>query len=200
MFTSKPPTCAGRTLALPRKDRDIRYLRPLGNSDIAKFFDEIASTWGERAYDEEHLHSKYPSSKVRHEIAISELTKRDKAGLALDMGCGTGELAISLARLGFKVTAFNISPEMIRLAKEKAAGDSSLKDLKNSIAFSTSDVQSFTSSETFDVISAMGFTAYLDDDLSFFTKARSMLKDDGILIVDFRNKLTAVLNGTGFRR
>ena len=37
MFTSKPPTCAGRTLALPRKDRDIRYLRPLGNSDIAIF-------------------------------------------------------------------------------------------------------------------------------------------------------------------
>ena len=37
MFTSKPPTCAGRTLALPRKDRDIRYLRPLGNSDIAVF-------------------------------------------------------------------------------------------------------------------------------------------------------------------
>ena len=37
MFTSKPPTCAGRTLALPRKDRDIRYLRPLGNSDIANF-------------------------------------------------------------------------------------------------------------------------------------------------------------------
>ena len=36
MFTSKPPTCAGRTLALPRKDRDIRYLRPLGNSDIAE--------------------------------------------------------------------------------------------------------------------------------------------------------------------
>ena len=35
MFTSKPPTCAGRTLALPRKDRDIRYLRPFGNSDIA---------------------------------------------------------------------------------------------------------------------------------------------------------------------
>ena len=35
MFTSKRPTCAGRTLDLPRKDRDIRYLRPLGNSDIA---------------------------------------------------------------------------------------------------------------------------------------------------------------------
>ena len=41
MFTSKPPTCAGRTLALPRKDRDIRYLRPLGNSDIASFVGQI---------------------------------------------------------------------------------------------------------------------------------------------------------------
>ena len=45
MFTSKPPTCAGRTLALPRKDRDIRYLRPLGNSDIAPKF-SVASTVG----------------------------------------------------------------------------------------------------------------------------------------------------------
>ena len=36
MFTSKRPTCAGRTLDLPRKDRDIRCLRPLGNSDIAE--------------------------------------------------------------------------------------------------------------------------------------------------------------------
>ena len=36
MFTSETPTCTGRTLDLPRKDRDIRYLRPLGNSDIAE--------------------------------------------------------------------------------------------------------------------------------------------------------------------
>ena len=44
MFTSKPPTCAGRTLALPRKDRDIRYLRPLGNSDIAVFTGRLQYT------------------------------------------------------------------------------------------------------------------------------------------------------------
>ena len=36
MFTSKPPTCTGRTLDLSRKDSNIRYLRHLGNSDIAK--------------------------------------------------------------------------------------------------------------------------------------------------------------------
>ena len=35
MFASKPPTCTGRTHDLSRKDSDIRYLRHLGNSDIA---------------------------------------------------------------------------------------------------------------------------------------------------------------------
>ena len=34
----------GRTLDLPRKDWDIRYLRYFGNSDIASFF----SKWGTR--------------------------------------------------------------------------------------------------------------------------------------------------------
>ena len=36
MFTSEPPICTGRTIDLPRKDWDIKYLRHLGNSDIAK--------------------------------------------------------------------------------------------------------------------------------------------------------------------
>ncbi len=43
MFTSKPPTCTGRTLDLSRKDSDIRYLRHLGNSDIAKHCHRL--TW-----------------------------------------------------------------------------------------------------------------------------------------------------------
>ena len=49
MFTSEPPTCTGRTLDLPRKDRDIRYLRPLGNSDIAvKTMSLLSRRWRPR--------------------------------------------------------------------------------------------------------------------------------------------------------
>ena len=39
---------------------------------------------------------------------------------ALDMGCGTGNSAVYLARLGFKVTAFDLVPQAIELAREKA--------------------------------------------------------------------------------
>ena len=44
MFTSTPPICTGRALELSRKDSNIRYLRHLGNSDIAQFgeLDEVA--------------------------------------------------------------------------------------------------------------------------------------------------------------
>lgn len=44
----------------------------------------------------------------------------------LDIGAGTGAFSIPLARRGFKVTHFDISPEMIRLAKENAKGITSI--------------------------------------------------------------------------
>ena len=41
MFTSTPPICTGRALELSRKDSNIRYLRHLGNSDIAAFITDL---------------------------------------------------------------------------------------------------------------------------------------------------------------
>lgn len=39
----------------------------------------------------------------------------------LDIGCGTGDLAIALARRGYEVTAVDISPVAIGMARAKAA-------------------------------------------------------------------------------
>lgn len=39
---------------------------------------------------------------------------------ALDMGCGTGTLSVRLAREGFQVSAFDLVPRAIEMAKEKA--------------------------------------------------------------------------------
>jgi len=38
----------------------------------------------------------------------------------LEIGCGTGDTAIGLARAGMRVKAVDVSPEMVRLARKKA--------------------------------------------------------------------------------
>jgi 2-polyprenyl-3-methyl-5-hydroxy-6-metoxy-1,4-benzoquinol methylase len=44
-----------------------------------------------------------------------------KRGPVLDIGCGTGSLSVILAELGYDVTGIDISPEMVALARAKAA-------------------------------------------------------------------------------
>src|SRR5579884_809135 len=39
----------------------------------------------------------------------------------IDLGCGTGRLAVPLAAAGHQVTAVDLSPEMLRVCGEKAA-------------------------------------------------------------------------------
>ena len=41
--------------------------------------------------------------------------------LLLDLGCGTGSLSLSLARRGISVVGVDISPDMLMLARDKAA-------------------------------------------------------------------------------
>src|SRR5262249_49774870 len=42
-------------------------------------------------------------------------------GRLVDLGCGTGRLAVSFSRRGFRTTAVDLSEEMLRAAGEKAA-------------------------------------------------------------------------------
>ncbi len=42
-------------------------------------------------------------------------------GRVLEVGCGTGEETLALARSGYRVLALDVSPEMVRRARQKAA-------------------------------------------------------------------------------
>jgi SAM-dependent methyltransferase len=54
--------------------------------------------------------------------ALVELVQSGKVKpcRTIDLGCGTGNYAIYLARIGFEVTGFDISPTAIKIAKENA--------------------------------------------------------------------------------
>ncbi|OUV03726.1 MAG: magnesium protoporphyrin IX methyltransferase [Betaproteobacteria bacterium TMED82] len=91
---------------------------------IARYFDKTAvHAW-------EKLTSNEPLSKIRESVRrgreemklhlLSSLGE-DLTGLSvLDAGCGTGALSIEAAKRGAKVTAVDISPSLIKIAKSRA--------------------------------------------------------------------------------
>lgn len=167
---------------------------------VADFFDNLAHTWAERAYDSKDTVAKFPSSKVRHHIMLDEIARRVPSGAALDMGCASGELVIDLLKKGYDVRGFDISPEMIRLASKKIAADSSLTHIDPNAVLSVQDFYSFSSASSFDVVSAMGFTEYLSSDEIFFEKVSGLLVDGGYLITDFRNLLFSLFSANSYTK
>ncbi|MFA5176190.1 MAG: methyltransferase domain-containing protein [Candidatus Nanoarchaeia archaeon] len=67
----------------------------------------------------------------------------------LDFGCGTGRWAIRFAKKGAKVTAIDLTPAMINLAKKKA------KKSRLNIDFSIQDLTKYYPKKKFDLIISM---------------------------------------------
>ena len=80
----------------------------MNKKDVIDFFDRLASVWD--------------SANERNEEVIAEILFKGgiREGVrVLDVACGTGVLFPDYASLGAKVTGIDISPEMIKRAKEK---------------------------------------------------------------------------------
>lgn len=75
----------------------------------------------------------------------------------LDLGCGTGRYATTLAKKGARVTAIDFSGPMIKKAKEKS------KKIKNKIKFEKSDIQNYKPKKKFDIIISMLVLDHIKD-------------------------------------
>jgi SAM-dependent methyltransferase len=114
----------------------------------------------------------------------------------LDLGCGTGRLAIPLARLGKEVTGLDRSPVMLARAETKAG--------PLSVSWIEGDFRSYNLGHEFDLIIACGhaFQALLTeaDQLTFLRCARRHLADGGLMAFDTRNTVPLHLDVTGKER
>lgn len=114
----------------------------------------------------------------------------------LDLGCGTGRLAIPLARSGKEVTALDRSPAMLAHARSKAA--------QLPIRWVEGDFRSFDLGREFDLILACGhaFQALLTeaDQRRFLACARRHLAGGARLVFDTRNTAPVHLAVTGEER
>ncbi len=75
----------------------------------------LAVEWYDRMYA-----GKLPGTSVAGDVDFYLAAARRARGPVLELGCGTGRIALPLGRAGFDVTGVDISPSMIRIARRKA--------------------------------------------------------------------------------
>jgi len=100
----------------------------------------------------------------------------------LDLGCGTGNHALRLARRGYSVTGVDQSREMLKIAREKS------DDEHLNCSFINSSIQTFQSEHQYDIIimmfAVLGYLSNNDDLVQALNTVRKSLKPGGLFICD----------------
>jgi SAM-dependent methyltransferase len=108
---------------------------------------------------------------------------RVKPKTVLDLGSGTGNHALPLARRGYRVTGIDQSADMVALAKKKASR------LRNAPRFFRADMRSFRLGQTFDaavcMFGAFGYLLSERDVLQALRRIRSHLEEGGLFVFEF---------------
>lgn len=110
-----------------------------------------------------------------------------KTSSILELGCGTGAHAISLAKLGFSIHGIDLSSSMLKRAELKRGEQS--PEITKSLQFSPGDIRKFRAGKVFDtVISLFHVLSYQTgnyDVMEMFETAASHLAPGGLFIFDF---------------
>jgi S-adenosylmethionine-dependent methyltransferase len=138
-----------------------------------------------------------PEGRLRLDLAFANLQdflpQATRSLHALDLGCGTGAIAVRLARLGVHVTLLDASVPMLDFAK-RAAREAGVTDR---IALKHGDAAQFANlfpAESFDVILCHNILEYVDDPCAVLRSAARALRDpSSIISVLVRNQAGEVL-------
>ncbi len=116
-----------------------------------------------------------------HERMVEQVGAGERV---LDIGCGTGSLALRCAGRAARVTGIDISPQMLDMAREKveAAG---LEDEVELREMSAIDLDEAFSDGSFDaIVSSLVFSELSEDEQGFVLReCHRLLRDGGRLVI-----------------
>ncbi len=119
------------------------------------------------------------------DLILRNITLNNNAEV-LDAACGAGRHSILLSQMGFKVFAFDLSKNLLNIAKNDSA--------KNNIKLKLfcSDLRNLALNSSFDLVlnmfTSFGYFNTDEENYSFFKTTESILKNNGYLVLDYLNK------------
>lgn len=121
--------------------------------------------------------------KLSEMVRIGNIKKGDNI---LEIGCKDGLITFILAKMGYKITAIDLSPKCIELAKEIAK----MKGIDN-VSFFTADVEDLSQfpENFFDAAVSFSVLRYVPHPQKALKEIHRILKKKGVLVADFPNRL-----------
>jgi len=161
---------------------------------IQKHFDDAASNYDNYKYNSSV--SMQNIFNIRKKLLIKIIqTQISKNSTALDCGCGTGEVLISLNKKGYHTDGFDISNEMIRITKEKVKKN----NIKN-VEVCQDNICSFKRNKKYDVVIAFGVFQYLNRYLQkqAYKHILQSIKPNGLFITSYGNSIFSLFTFNKF--
>ena len=151
--------------------------------DLSISFDEIASS-----YDDETCQNPIFQSmrKTNLEYLMGTIQRGDRV---LEIGCGTGQEAIALAKSGVRVVATDVSPLMLEETRKKADLQGVGLETFNLPAGGLSELEETYGRDHFDCVYSSFGALNCEPDLGIVdAQLARLLKPDGVLVASVMNK------------
>ena len=155
-----------------------------------------AKTYDERFLSGADKYAAYlatPEGRLRLDLAFANLQeflpqpRAARSLRALDLGCGTGETAVRLARLGVRVTLLDFSSSMLDLAK-RAAQEAGVTEMIVLEQGDAAQAGNLFSAKSFDVVVCHNLLEYVDHPTAVLAAATQVMGDSATVSILVRNQ------------
>jgi adenylylsulfate kinase len=159
------------------------------NADSQAHFRNHGDSWTDRAYGPNSSPDHYAQQRLALTVNWLREEYPDGGASVLDLGCGAGQLAIELARLGFRVSALDSATTM--LDATRLALDAEPPVVRERVELLLADLIHFDREQKFDLVVALGIVPHFDDVRCIFQCAARLLRPGGRFLLNGPNKFVA---------
>src|ERR1043166_8312551 len=138
------------------------------SENVKQFFDQT----------DNYLHKRF-GIQIRSELIKSMLGNRVYKNV-LDVGCGDGKISLPIFTNKTQLTLLDLSDKMLELATANVP-----QEMKGHVNTYCGSLDSFAPDKKYDLILAIGLLAHTPSVEEALEKMKSLLNDDGRLIVQF---------------